>query len=156
MPDSDGPDLVDPHPNVLADVKSGSVSDNGQADGSSPPEDAVEELRAVAEELREERERLEWTANQVAHLVEHRPGPSADPDPTPPAPIDLQEVAATAAVADGQVQAPGEAMVETAETAETADPDVLAAPRRGGGLVTVLGVVMLILAAAVLMSRAVA
>ncbi len=155
MPDLDGPDLVDPHPSVLADVKSGSVADSGQ-DGSAPPADAVEELRAVAGELREERERLEWTANQVAHLVEHRPGPSVDPDPTPSAPIDLQAV--TAAPVDGQAQAAEEPMVDAAEGAEGADPDdtVAASTRRGGGLVTVLGVLMLILAAAVLVSRVVA
>ena len=92
MSDSDGPDLVDQHPKVPADVTSEAVTHAGQADGSSAEGAAVEELRAVAEELREERERLEWTANQVAHLVEQRPGPSVDPDPTPPAPIDLQEV----------------------------------------------------------------
>lgn len=167
MPDSDGPDLVDPHPNVPADVQSGSVTDDGQAGGSAAPEDAVEELRAVAGELREERERLEWTANQVAHLVEHRSGPSLDPDPTPPAPINLQAV--TPASENGQAQeaAAGEAEPDPPLVSATGepvvdgrgdtDPDGLAgSSRRGGSLVTVLGVLMLLLAAAVLVSRVLA
>ena len=60
----------------------------------------MEELRVVAEELREERERLEWTATQVAHLVEHRRGPSLDPDPTPPAPLEVRQATTEAAAGD--------------------------------------------------------
>ena len=143
---------------VLDDVATvdGQAVNDSQNVGVAPTEDAVDELRAVAEELREERERLEWTANQVAHLVEHRPGPSFDPDPTPPTPLELQAVTSAAQ----QEVATGEPVVEDSEATGTealAEAEAVPAPRRrGGGLVTVLGVLMLILAAAVLVSRAVA
>ena len=175
MPDQQPPDSADnTQQTLLAEVTGG--ADAG-TDGQAPPEDAVEELRAVAEDLRAERERLEWTAAQVAHLVEQRPtgqspgpspGPSFDPDPTPPAPIDVQPPAAVGAdgeagarltAADGSPPAPATATAE-ADAPPTTDPDQhddLPAPqRRGGGLVTVLGALLLLLAAAVLVSRVMA
>ena len=66
---------------LLGEMRSpGDVDDPGKA----PSEATVAELRAIAEGLREERERLEWTATQVAHLIRPRRSPSIDPDPTPP------------------------------------------------------------------------
>jgi hypothetical protein len=59
----------------------GGSADRGSAGEGSPA--GVDKLEQIAEELREERERLEWAAMQVAHLAERTRGPSIDPDPTP-------------------------------------------------------------------------
>jgi hypothetical protein len=109
----DGPDPIELYKRILADVKSAGVTDDRQAEaladsisvdllkdlrpapdangrnGSPTSEAALEELRAIAEGLREDRDRLEWTAAQVAHLVDGRAKPSVDPDPTPPEPFSL-------------------------------------------------------------------
>lgn len=113
MSQPDGPDPIELYKKILADVKSAGVTDSRQAEeladrisldlfqelrpaptangqnGSPASEAALEELRAIAEGLREDRDRLEWTAAQVAHLVEGRGKPSIDPDPTPPEPFSL-------------------------------------------------------------------
>jgi hypothetical protein len=64
----------------------GETADGGTADGGTAGEGSpagVDKLEQIAEELREERERLEWAAMQVAHLAERTRSPSIDPDPTP-------------------------------------------------------------------------
>jgi hypothetical protein len=159
MADQEALDPTDLYRKVLAGVKEAGITDPVQAeeladaisvdlldefrprtDGDEAVEEpsseaAVEELRVVAEELREERGRLEWTAAQVAHLVHPGKGPSIDPDPTPPGapPPPVAE--------DGAEPAPAATQLETTEmpslsaiTEAAEDPDPQPADASGDGI----------------------